>query len=168
MNTTSKVNRTIVGIDPGYGRMGVGIIRQNGVRLSCISYECVMPPKGVFADRLIHIHSSLERIINRAKPDIVSIEKLFFYKNVKTALDVAQARGVILLTARLHNMQICEYTPLQVKQSVCGYGKADKRQMQKMVQLLLSLPSLPKPDDAADALALAICASAQNNFLTID
>lgn len=166
MNTTT--HRTIIGIDPGYGRMGVGIIRQNGARLTCISYECVMPPKGAFADRLITIHSALGRSIETHKPDIVSIEKLFFYKNVKTALDVAQARGVILLAARLHNVRICEYTPLQVKQSVCGYGRADKHQMQKMVQLLLSLPSLPKSDDAADALALAICASAQNDSLTID
>lgn len=161
MNSASS-QRVIIGIDPGYSRIGIGIVRQEKSRLACISYECLAPQSRIFTDRLAFIHSEIKRIITTYTPDVLSIEKLFFFKNAKTAIDVSQARGVILLTARLLNVPICEYTPLQVKQSICGYGKADKRQMQKMVQILLSLPSLPKSDDAADALALAICASAQN------
>ncbi len=160
--------RTIIGIDPGYGRIGVGIIHQKGNKLECVSYECIMPTKGAFVDRLACIHTSLSESFAKYKPDIVSVEKLYFFKNTTTAIDVSQARGVILLTARLLHIPICEFTPLQVKQSVSGYGRADKLQMQKMVKLLLSLPTIPKPDDAADALALAICASTYNiNLLSL-
>ncbi|MEK7648766.1 MAG: crossover junction endodeoxyribonuclease RuvC [Patescibacteria group bacterium] len=151
--------RTIIGIDPGYGRIGVGVIRQDGAQLSCVSYECLMPPKAVFADRLLFIHTALGIVLQRHVPAIVAVEKVYFFKNITTAIDVSQARGVILLTARLQTIPLYEYTPLQVKRAVTGYGKADKQQVQKMVQILLSLPALPKPDDAADALALAICAS---------
>lgn len=164
--TKEYQQRTIIGIDPGYGRIGVGIIRQERTALHCVSYECLTPPKGVFADRLAHIHASLTDIFNNHKPNIVSIEKLYFFKNTTTAIDVSQARGVILLSARLLHIPICEFTPLQVKLSVSGYGKADKLQMQKMVKLLLSLQTIPKPDDAADALALAICASTYNKTLS--
>lgn len=151
--------RTILGIDPGYGRIGVGVIQQHGARLVCQSYDCITPPKNSFPDRLLFIYQSLGELLMRYTPTLVAIEKLYFFKNTTTAIDVSQARGVILLAMRLRGVSIHEYTPLQVKRAVTGYGKADKQQMQKMVQILLSLPSLPKPDDAADALALAICAS---------
>ena len=156
---TVPQKRIILGIDPGYGRIGIGVIQQEGARLRCVAYECISPEKGLFADRLLIIHQALTRILLHYKPDLVAIEKLFFFKNITTALDVSQARGVLLLTVRLLTIPLCEFTPLQIKHSITGYGKADKRQVQKMVQLLLSLPTLPKPDDAADALALAICAS---------
>ena len=151
--------RTIIGIDPGYGRIGVGIIRQERSHLRCMAYECITPPKGVFADRLFMIYTSLSDLFMRHKPAIVSVEKLYFFKNTATAIDVSQARGVILLAARVLNIPICEYTPLQVKQAISGYGMADKQQVQRMVKILLKLPTIPRPDDAADALALAICAS---------
>lgn len=157
--THTFIERTIVGIDPGYARIGVGAIRKERSGIRCISYECLMPPKGSLADRLALIHSALTTFLKKLQPDIVSVEKIYFFKNAKTAIDVAQARGVILLAAQQLCIPICEYTPLQIKQAVSGYGKADKLQMQKMVQMLLSLPTVPKPDDAADALAVAICAS---------
>ncbi len=151
--------RTILGIDPGYGRIGVGVIQQNGAHLVCRSYACITPPKHSFPDRLLFIYQSLVELLQCHAPALVAIEKLYFFKNTTTAIDVSQARGVILLAMRMHGISIHEYTPLQVKHAITGYGKADKQQVQKMVQILLSLPSLPKPDDAADALALAICAS---------
>ncbi len=154
--------RTIIGIDPGYGRIGVGVIRHEKAGLRNISYSCLMPPKGPFPDRLAHIYSALTALFVEHAPSIISIEKLFFFKNATTAIDVAQARGVMLLAAQHLAIPICEFTPLQVKLAVSGYGRADKLQMQKMVKILLSLPTLPKPDDAADALALAICASTYN------
>lgn len=157
--------RTIIGIDPGYGRVGVGVIRQEGTSLRVVTYDCLMPPKGEFVDRLAYIYESLAQIIAEHRPQCISVEKIYFFKNTTTAIDVSQARGVILLAARLQHIPLYEYTPLQVKQAVCGYGKADKQQMQKMVKLLLGLSVIPKPDDAADALALAICASSSNKQL---
>ncbi|MFA5967398.1 MAG: crossover junction endodeoxyribonuclease RuvC [Patescibacteria group bacterium] len=110
------------------------------------------------AERLLTIQKSLEILIKKYQPDILAVEKLFFTKNITTAISVAEARGVILVTAAKHNLEIAEYTPLQVKQTLTGYGKADKQQIQRMVKSILKLQSIPKPDDAADALAIAICA----------
>lgn len=151
---------SILGIDPGYGTIGWGIVTQKGSTFSCINYGCITTPTNIsFPDRLHSLYNDLTRLIIATSPALVAVEKLFFYKNTKTALDVSQARGVILLTAKLAGLPILEFTPLQVKQAVTGHGQADKLQIQKMVTLLLNLKKHPTPDDAADALAIAICAS---------
>ncbi len=151
---------TIIGIDPGFGRTGYGVIQKIKSEYQCIEYGCITTsPTCAFPDRLLTLHTRLATLFSSFKPTVVSLEKIFFAKNTKTALDVSAARGVIMLCATQHGIPIQEFTPLQVKQGVIGYGKADKLQIQKIVQLLLKLPSLPKPDDAADALALALCAN---------
>ncbi|MEK7102863.1 MAG: crossover junction endodeoxyribonuclease RuvC [Patescibacteria group bacterium] len=156
----------ILGIDPGYGTIGWGLVTQNGSSFSCINYGCITTsPDLSFPDRLLSLYNELSRLIAQTAPRLVAVEKLFFSKNTKTAIDVSQARGVILLTARLAKLPVLEFTPLQVKQSVTGYGQADKLQIQKMVTLLLRLKKHPTPDDAADALAIAICASSASALL---
>lgn len=153
----------ILGIDPGYGITGFGVIKQiKGKKDSfeCLDYGVITTSSKLpFSKRLKHLHDDLKQIIKKYKPDVMGIEKLFFYKNVKTATDVGQARGVILLTAMQANLPIKEFTPLQIKQSITGYGRADKKQIQEMVKILLNLKRIPHPDDAADALAAAITAS---------
>lgn len=146
----------ILGIDPGTGILGFGVV------------ESGRPPKIIDAgvirtrahqpepERLAIIFDGLHEIIKSARPDMLSVEKLFFARNVTTAMSVAQARGVVLLAAQQYNLPIFEYTPMQIKLSVTGYGKADKKQMQEMVRVLLNLKEVPKPDDAADALAAAL------------
>jgi len=147
----------ILGIDPGYGRTGYGVIDTVGNRHVSVEYGCIeTKPNTPMPDRLLDIYTAVREIITRLKPDALSIEELFFAKNVTTGLDVAQARGVVLLAAREANLPIGEYKPMQVKQSIAGYGKADKKQMQEMVRMFLNLRTIPKPDDAADALAVAI------------
>lgn len=154
------INAPILGIDPGYGTIGWGIVTQNGSSYSCINYGCITTsPALSFPDRLHSLYNDLTRLIIATSPALIAVEKLYFQKNTKTAMDVSQARGVILLTAKLAGLPVLEFTPLQVKQSVTGYGQADKLQIQKMVTLLLNLKKHPTPDDAADALAIAICAS---------
>lgn len=158
--TPSPSTAPILGIDPGYGTIGWGLVTQNGSSYRCINYGCIITsPDQTFPDRLLFLHDELTRLIAQTSPRLVAVEKLFFSKNTKTAIDVSQARGVILLTAKLAKLPLLEFTPLQVKQSVTGYGQADKLQIKKMVTLLLGLKKHPTPDDAADALALAICAS---------
>ena len=148
----------ILGIDPGYATIGYGIIEYDNFRFKTISYGAVTTtPDKCFADRLCDIFDDINTLISTYKPDCLSIEKLYFNTNTTTAIDVAQARGVILLTAKKSNIDIFEYTPLQVKQSITGYGRAEKHQVMEMVKNLLQLNSVPKPDDTADALALAIC-----------
>lgn len=147
----------ILGIDPGTGILGFGIIdiRKNKkiiVDAGTITTKANLPD----AERLLTIYKDLEGIIKIHKPDMMAVEKLFFAQNVTTAMSVSQARGVVLLLARQHNMEIHEFTPLQIKQALTGYGRATKAQMQEMVRVVLGLAQVPKPDDAADALACAI------------
>jgi crossover junction endodeoxyribonuclease RuvC len=147
----------ILGIDPGTGILGFGVI--DVVDRSPVLVDAGVirtPVKEDDAVRLLTIYEELMDIITQNKPAIMSVEKLFFARNVTTAMTVSQARGVVLLAAMQCGLQIHEYTPLQIKQAVTGYGKADKKQMQEMVRVLLKLKTVPKPDDAADALAAAI------------
>jgi len=156
---------TFLGIDPGTTITGYGVIRENQGQLCLVDYGCIYT-KGSLGDKFKKIYSELEKVLKTYKPQAVAIEKLFFCKNIKTAIDVGQARGVILLQIAMHGLPICELTPLQVKQAVTGDGRATKEQVQKMVKILLNLKNLPKPDDAADALALAISCAAffKNKF----
>ena len=148
----------ILGIDPGYATIGYGIVEFNNFKFKTIAYGAVTTtPDKLFCDRLCDIFDDISTLIKKYSPECISIEKLYFNTNTTTAIDVAQARGVILLAARKQNIKIFEYTPLQVKQSITGYGRAEKRQVMKMVKNILMLNSVPKPDDTADALALAIC-----------
>jgi len=148
----------ILGIDPGYAIVGYGIVEQNGMNFSVVSHGAVTTcAKEQFQKRLKCIYEDISFLIEKYKPDCVSIEKLYFNTNTTTAIDVAQARGVILLAAVNHGLPVFEYTPLQVKQAVTGYGRAEKHQVMEMVKSLLKLKAVPKPDDTADALALAIC-----------
>lgn len=148
----------ILGIDPGTATTGFGLleVQQNEIRL--IDFGCIKTSRHLeAADRLHQIAQDIEKIIQEGKPHVCVVEKIFFSKNVKTAIKVAEARGVILQHARKCHLEVCEYTPTEIKTSVTGDGTADKIQMQKMVQLILKLDSLPKPDDAADAIAAALC-----------
>lgn len=148
----------IMGIDPGYAIVGYGVLGFEKNRFRVVNFGAVTTPaKTSFSTRLQTIYDDISYLLDAYSPDALSIEKLFFNTNQKTAIDVAQARGVILLAAIQHNVQIYEYTPLQVKQSVVGYGRAEKKQVQEMTRQLLGLSAVPKPDDTADALAMAIC-----------
>lgn len=147
----------ILGIDPGTTIVGFGIIEKNKGGLICKDYGCIKTkPKIPVIEKLSLIEKDLDKLIKDTKPEKIAVEKLFFYKNVKTAIDVAQARGVIISVCARNGITPLELTPLQVKQAVSCYGRADKQQMQKMVRLILGLKEIPKPDDAADALACAI------------
>lgn len=148
----------ILGIDPGIAIVGIGVLQKQGSRLLPLQYGKITTESGISVpERLLKISQDLDIILDALKPDEVAIEKLFFNKNTKTAMTVAEARGAILLTISRRGLPIAEYTPLQVKQSVCGYGGADKNQVQQMVKSMLNLAEVPKPDDTADALAIAIC-----------
>ncbi|MDD4624803.1 MAG: crossover junction endodeoxyribonuclease RuvC [Candidatus Paceibacterota bacterium] len=156
----------ILGIDPGTATTGYGVIESKILKekkdriLSCVDYGVIKTSsKSEAGRRLVQISSSLVKLIDKYEPRAVVIESLYFFKNLKTAMPVSQARGVILLETAKKGIPIYEFTPLQIKTSVCGYGRAEKLQVQKMVQFLLKLKKLPKPDDAADALAAAICGS---------
>lgn len=148
----------VLGIDPGYAIIGYGAIEQNNNHLKPISYGAITTDAHtVFEDRLIEIYDDMQQILQQIKPQMLAIESLFFTTNQKTVIAVAQARGVILLSAKQFGIPIYEYSPLQVKQSVTGYGKATKKQVQEMTKRLLGLNKVPKPDDVADALAIGIC-----------
>ncbi len=148
----------ILGIDPGYATVGFGLIDTDGARLSFVDCGAIETAAGERIERRLKlIADSLAILIERYRPDAVAIEELFFYSNQTTGINVAQARGVILLTCETHAVPIAEYTPMQVKAAVVGYGKAEKRQVMEMTRMLLKLPGVPRPDDAADALAVAIC-----------
>ncbi len=150
----------VLGIDPGYAIIGYGVVNFDNIRFKPIEYGAVTTQAHTpFTDRLSRIYNGITDIIERLKPDAVAIEKLYFNTNTTTAIDVAQARGVIVLAATQKGVPVYEYTPLQVKQSVTGYGRAEKNQVMDMVKHLLNLKTVPKPDDTADALALAICHS---------
>lgn len=148
----------ILGIDPGYAIIGYGIIEYNANRFSVVEYGAITTDANCkFTSRLDKIYSDLSDVILRYKPDVMSIEKLYFNTNTTTAIDVAQARGVILLAATNNRIPVYEYTPLQVKSAVTGYGRAEKKQVMDMVKHILRLDKIPKPDDTADALAIAVC-----------
>jgi crossover junction endodeoxyribonuclease RuvC len=148
----------ILGVDPGTATTGYGLIRKEGQKYSLIHYGCILTPaKTPLHDRLDTIYEELSDIIDEHTPDHMAVEELFFAANAKTAIAVGQARGVILLAGKKKGISIFEYTPLEVKMALTGYGRADKNQIQQMVKTLLSLPEIPKPDDAADAIAIAIC-----------
>ena len=155
----------IIGVDPGYAIVGIGALEYKGNKFRPLEYGAITTPAGMpTVDRLKKIYDEMTLLIDKYKPDAVAIEELFFNSNQKTAINVAQARGVILVAVRNKNVPIYEYTPLQVKQSVTGYGRADKQQIQNMIKLLLNLNVIPKPDDAADGLALAICHAHSNKM----
>lgn len=148
----------IIGIDPGYAIMGYGVISYEGNKFDVIEYGAVTTSADMESPaRLKKIYNELYDIFEKYKPDAVAIEELFFNKNVTTAMMVAQARGVAVVAAAKAGLEIFEYTPLQVKQGVVGYGRAEKKQVQLMVKTILNLKEIPRPDDAADALAVGIC-----------
>ncbi len=156
----------IMGIDPGYAIVGTGVVEYLNNHFKVLDYRAITTAAGTpFNERLEAIYDGAVRLINTWHPDAMAIEKLFFNTNAKTAIDVSQARGVLLLAAQQNRVSIHEYTPLQVKQSVVGYGRAEKNQIQEMTRLLLNLEKIPKPDDVADALAMAICHAHSANSL---
>lgn len=151
--------KVILGIDPGIADTGYGLIKSEGGRLTCLAYGSIRTEARLdLVSRLEVLHRELDKIIKKYQPDLAAIEQLFFNKNVRTALIVGQARGVVLLTLKQNKLPISDFTPSQVKQAVSAYGQASKLQVQKMVKLILNLEELPRPDDAADALAVAMCA----------
>ena len=159
----------IFGIDPGYAIVGCGIVRYERNNFSLMGYGAVTTDKGMpFNERLTKIYDDITELLEKFKPDAVSIERLYFNTNQKTAIDVAQARGVIVLAVEKAGIPIFEYTPLQVKQSIVGYGRAEKQQVQEMTRMFLHLDKIPKPDDAADAFALAICHGHASDSLIIN
>ena len=148
----------ILGIDPGYAIVGYGVLDYNNVEFRVVNYGAITTDADTpFDKRLSEIYADMCSLLDMFKPDCMSIEKLFFNTNTTTGIDVAQARGVIMLSAAQRNIPIYEYTPLQVKVAVTGYGRAEKHQMQEMTRNILRLKAVPKPDDTADALAIAIC-----------
>jgi crossover junction endodeoxyribonuclease RuvC len=148
----------IIGIDPGTAILGYGIIDYIGNQLKPVDYGCIRTePNTEMPDRLGMLYDDLTKLIDSYKPDVMAVEELFFNRNVTTAITVGQARGIIILSGVKAKIPVYEYTPLQVKQAVCGYGRADKNQVQEMVKMFLNLKVIPKPDDAADALAVSIC-----------
>ena len=148
----------ILGIDPGYAIVGFGVLEYKNNHFSVIDYGAILTDAGTpFNIRLEKIYDGLTDIIERHRPEAMAIEKLFYNNNAKTVIDVSQARGVIMLAAQKNMVPAYEYTPLQVKQSVVGYGRAEKKQVQEMTRRILALEKVPKPDDTADALAMAIC-----------
>ena len=147
-----------MGIDPGTAATGYGLIKKLPDKLKIIDYGCIKTEaKFSTAERLKKIDRQLTKLIKKYKPKRIAVEDIFFFKNLKTAVKVSQARGVILARAAQPKVSVIEYTPLQIKQAVTGYGRADKKQVQKMVKVILNLKKIPQPDDAADALATAIC-----------
>jgi crossover junction endodeoxyribonuclease RuvC len=156
----------ILGIDPGYAIVGWGVVDHRQNKFRTVDYGAITTNAGVeFTRRLEEIYNDMTTLFERYQPDVMAIEKLFFNTNTTTAIMVAEARGCILLAARQAGVKVYEYTPLQVKQSVTGYGRAEKKQIQEMTRLLLGLQKIPKPDDTADALALAVCHAHSANSL---
>ncbi len=147
----------ILGIDPGYATVGWGVLEYDNVRFEVVKYGAITTsPENKFDERLCEIYDDMCVVLDKFRPDCMSIEKLFFNTNITTGIDVAHARGVIMLSAAQKSVKIYEYTPLQVKVAVTGYGQAEKKQVQEMTKNILRLKAVPKPDDTADALALAI------------
>ena len=154
----------ILGIDPGVATIGFGVVNAEGTRLRMESYGTITTPAGLpLATRLLQIETDMEQLLRDVKPDEVSIEELFFSKNITTGIAVAHGRGVILCTIEKMQLPVYEYTPMQIKQAVTGYGKADKAQVQQMVKMITGMDSIIRPDDAADAVAAAICHAHSRN-----
>jgi crossover junction endodeoxyribonuclease RuvC len=148
----------VLGIDPGTARTGYGLVTRDGGRLQAVDYGCLETvPDRELPARLLIIHQAVSELIAEHRPAVVGVERLFFNKNVQTAFAVGQARGVVLLAAAQAGLPVYEYGPHEVKMAVTGYGKAPKDQVQRMVQMILGLAAIPHPDDAADALAVAVC-----------
>lgn len=155
----------IIGIDPGTAIVGFGVIEKTGSKLQMIDAGVIRTPADLNdSERLKIIYDELSEIIKVNKPEVMAVEKLFFAQNVTTAMSVSQARGVILLCGEQNDLSVFEYTPLQIKQAITGYGKAEKSQIQEMVRVILRLKEIPKPDDCADALACAITQANSANF----
>ena len=161
---------SILGIDPGVATIGFGLVRAERNRNQLLRYGVITTPPGIpLSNRLLQISNDMEELIHAFHPDEMAVEELFFTKNITTGIAVAHGRGVILLAAEKLGVPVFEYTPMQVKQAVVGYGKAEKRQVMLMTQRLLHMKEIPRPDDAADALALAICHSrAATSLLNTD
>jgi crossover junction endodeoxyribonuclease RuvC len=148
----------IMGIDPGFAITGYGIVKYEGNKFSVIDYGAITTEaKTVLSNRLLILNNRLDELLDKYKPDAFAIEELFFNKNIKTALTVGHGRGVAIVSAAKAGVEVFEYTPLQVKQAVVGYGRAEKAQVQQMIKAILNLSAIPKPDDVADALAIAVC-----------
>lgn len=150
----------VMGIDPGVAKLGYAFIKVKERReeLEAIDYNCITTDSKLTpGERLKIINNELNKLIKKYKPEIMAVESLYFFKNLKTALPVSQAKGVVLLTAAKKKIPVCEFTPLQVKMAVTGYGKAEKKQVQKMIREILKMKEVPKKDDAADALGVALC-----------
>ena len=148
----------ILGIDPGYGITGFGIIDAQRSNFRLLQYGAITTPAGMdFSARLEIIYEDMRQLLDVAKPDVVAMEELFFGQNVTTGIGVAQSRGVMLLAIRQAGLEVFQYKPMQVKQAVVGYGNATKHQVQDMTRRILRLEKMPKPDDAADAIAIALC-----------
>ena len=159
----------ILGIDPGIAIVGTGIVEKIGSKYTPLYYDSIITKAHTpLEDRLETVYNNVVELIETYKPDAIAVEELFFNNNAKTAFAVGQARGVILLAAKQYNVPFYEYTPLQVKQALTGYGRADKKQMQQMVKSFLGLAEVPKPDDTADALAIAICHGNSVRFNNIE
>lgn len=155
----------IFGIDPGIAIVGYGVLEYKGNKFNVIDYGAIQTSNEyTFPERLKIVYDELTALLDKHKPDVLAIEELFFNKNAKTAIIIGQARGAQILAAVNKGIEVYEYTPLQVKQGVVGYGRADKKQIQEMVKVLLNLEKIPKPDDVADALAVAICHAHSGNF----
>lgn len=154
----------ILGIDPGTATTGYGVIEKTKDRIKLVEYGCIFTSKkNHLEERLLEIYQDLTKLIKKYRPQILAVESVFFYNNVKTAISVAQARGVVLLCGEQNRIKLVEFTPLQIKSSLTSYGQAEKKQVQYMVKTLLNLKTIPKPDDAADALAVAICAAGRKS-----
>ncbi|MFB5678752.1 crossover junction endodeoxyribonuclease RuvC [Paenibacillus terreus] len=148
----------ILGIDPGIAIVGFGFVDKQGSKVVPVQYGCIQTEAHTpEEERLLQVYEGMKQLIDKYKPDAVALEKLFFNRNVTTAMTVSQARGVLVLAAVQSGLPVAEYTPMQVKQAIVGYGKAEKQQVQEMVRMFLKLQAVPKPDDVADALAVAIC-----------
>lgn len=159
------MEKIILGIDPGIADTGYGFIRVKGGNLECLDYGSIKTPAGQpLPERLLSLYLELRLLLEKYRPQLAAVEQLFFNKNVRTALIVGQARGVALLAISQQGIPLLDFTPAQVKQAVSAYGQASKLQIQKMVKLILKLEEIPKPDDAADALAVAICGANQRQL----
>ncbi len=152
----------ILGIDPGYGILGWSVIDKNQ---KLVDYGCITTGPGTgIGERLLAIHDRLTSIIEQYRPESAAVERIFFTRNVKTGIDVAKTLGAVILTLRLNNIDYFEYTPTQVKHAVTGYGRADKEQMKHVMKSIFGMREVPRPDDAADALAIALCHSLRRSF----
>jgi len=148
----------IMGIDPGFAIAGYGIVKYEGNKFTSLDYGAITTESSMeLPKRLLVLYNGLKEIIEKYRPEAIAVEELFFNKNIKTALAVGHGRGVAVLAAAQSGSDVFEYTPIQVKQSIVGYGRAEKTQVQQMVKAILNLPAIPKPDDVADALAVAVC-----------